>query len=192
MLLNPHLFVAAALLTGVPVGAQSPATPTTALTVAPGHAPPDHPRLGTARLRYWGFDVYDMTLLAPPGFDIQRFEDQAFSLELRYLRAFKSADIATRSIDEMQDIAPIEPAQAKRWRDAMGALFPDVQRGDRITGVHTPGHGARFYLNGRWIGDIADDAFSRRFFGIWLSPKTSQPRLREALIQSMSGPPRTP
>ena len=80
------------------------------MTVAPGLAPPDHPRLGTARLRYWGFDVYDTALLAPPGFDIQRFEDQAFSLELRYLRGFKGADIATRSIDEMQGIAPIEPA----------------------------------------------------------------------------------
>ena len=74
----------------------------------------------------------------------------------------------------------------------MDALFPDVQRGDRITGVHTPGQGARFYLNGQWIGDVADDTFSRRFFGIWLSTKTSQPRLREALIQSMGGPPRTP
>lgn len=183
-----HLFVATALLTGVPVSAQTPTAPTTVAHPTP----PDHARLGSARLRYWGFDVYDTGLLAPPGFDIQRFEQQTFSLELRYLRAFKGADIATRSIDEMQALAPIDPAQARRWRDAMGALFPDVQRGDRITGVHVPGSGARFYLNGQWLGEVPDDAFSRRFFGIWLSPKTSQPRLREALIQSMGGAPRAP
>lgn len=184
-----HLFVAAALLTGVPASAQTPDAPNTALLKP---ALPEHTRLGGARLRYWGFDVYDMSLFAPPGFDIQRFEDRPFSLELRYLRSFKGADIASRSIDEMQAIAPIEPAQARRWQNAMGAVFPDVQRGDRITGVHLPGNGARFYLNGQWLGEIADDAFSRLFFGIWLSPRTSQPKLREALIQSMGGPPRAP
>lgn len=149
--------------------------------------------LGTARLRYWGFDVYDASLYAQPGFDIQRFETQRFGLELSYLRKLKGADIAERSIDEMKGLATIEPAQAQRWLAAMGGLFPDVKSGDRITGVHVPGSGARFYLNGTLLGEIADDAFSRLFFGIWLSPKTSQPRMRDALIQSMGGgAPRTP
>ena len=34
-------------------------------------------------------------------------------------------------------------------------------------------------------GEIADDAFSRRFFGIWLSPKTSQPGMRETMLQQV-------
>ena len=149
-------------------------------------------KVGTARLRYWGFDVYDANLYAPAGFDIQRFESQRFGLELSYLRGFKGTDIAERSIDEMKGLATLGPAQAQRWLAAMSALFPDVQRGDRITGVHLPGRGARFYLNDRLLGEIADDAFSRLFFGIWLSPRTSQPRMREALIQSMGGTPRAP
>ena len=149
--------------------------------------------VGTARLRYWGFDVYDARLYAQPGFDIRRFEIQRFGLELSYLRKLKGADIAERSIDEMKGLATIEPAQAQRWLSAMNALFPDVQSGDRITGVHVPGSGARFYLNETLLGEVADDAFSRLFFGIWLSPKTSQPRMRDALIQSMGGSaPRAP
>ena len=92
----------------------------------------------------------------------------------------------------MKGQAALDPAQAQRWLAAMSALFPDVKRGDRITGVHAPGNGARFYLNDKWLGEIADDAFSRRFFGIWLSPKTSQPRMREELVQSVSGAPRAP
>ncbi|MDO9439216.1 chalcone isomerase family protein [Hydrogenophaga sp.] len=149
--------------------------------------------VGTARLRYWGFDVYDASLYAAPGFEIQRFENQRFGLELSYLRKLKGADIAERSIDEMKGLATIDPAQAQRWLAAMSALFPDVQSGDRITGVHAPGIGARFYLNGTLLGEVADDAFSRLFFGIWLSPKTSQPRMRQALIQSMVGSaPRAP
>lgn len=148
--------------------------------------------VGTARLRYWGFDVYDASLWAAPGFDARQFERQRFGLELAYLRDFKGADIAERSIDEMKGLATIEPAQATRWTQAMSGLFPDVKRGDRITGVHVPGSGARFYLNGKLLGEVADDAFSRLFFGIWLSPKTSQPRMRETLIQNIAGATRTP
>lgn len=183
-----RLFVATALLGSLCVGAQPQALP----AAGPGATPTEQPLLGSARLRYWGFDVYDISLFAPAGFDMRRYEELPFSLELRYLRSFKGADIAERSIEEMQAQAPIDPAQARRWLDAMSAVFPDVQRGDRITGAHVPGRGARFHLNGQRLGDIADDAFSRRFFGIWLSPATSQPRLREALIQSMGGPPRAP
>ncbi|MBT9463803.1 MAG: chalcone isomerase family protein [Hydrogenophaga sp.] len=150
----------------------------------------DKTSVGKARLRYWGFDVYDASLWALPGFDARQFENQRFGLELAYLRDFKGADIAERSIDEMQGLAPIEPAQATRWTQAMSSLFPDVKRGDRITGVHVPGSGARFYLNGKLLGEVADDAFSRLFFGIWLSPKTSQPRMRETLIQGTGGTPR--
>lgn len=174
-------------LAGAPASAQTPAPEPTL-----GAALQNLGKVGTARLRYWGFDVYDANLYAPSGFDPQRFEAQRFGLELSYLRNFKGADIAERSIDEMKGQAALDPAQAQRWLAAMSALFPDVKRGDRITGVHAPGNGARFYLNDKWLGEIADDAFSRRFFGIWLSPKTSQPRMREELVQSVSGAPRAP
>ncbi|MFN3493908.1 MAG: chalcone isomerase family protein [Hydrogenophaga sp.] len=144
------------------------------------------------RLRVWGFEVYDAVLHTPPGFNAERFAEQRFGLELNYLRAFKGADIAERSIDEMRGVAEFTPEQADGWRKAMSELFPDVKRGDRITGVHVPGVGARFYFNDRLLGDVADETFSRHFFGIWLSPKTSQPRMRETLIGQVGAPPRTP
>lgn len=188
MPVTPYLLVAIAALIGGTVGAQPTPSPGPALSTALQ----DQTRTGTARMRYWGFDVYDAHLYVARGFDIQRFEEQRFGLELNYLRGFKGADIAERSLEEMKGLATLDPTQAQRWRNAMSALFPNVQSGDRLTGVHVPGSGARFYLNGQWLGEIADDTFSRLFFGIWLSPKTSQPRLREALIQSLGGPPRAP
>jgi len=151
----------------------------------------DQQVLGRSRLRVWGFEVYDARLWAGPGFDAQRYEQHRFGLELNYLRSFKGRAIAERSMDEMRDLAAITPEQATRWLAAMSALFPDVQRGDRITGVHVPGSGARFYLNGKWLGEVADDSFSRLFFGIWLSPKTSQPAMRATLLQAQA-PARTP
>jgi Chalcone isomerase-like len=138
--------------------------------------------VGNARLKVWGFEVYDATLRADPGFTATAFDRHRFALELNYLRTFKGADIAERSIDEMQAIEALTAEQATRWQQAMARLFPNVQKGDRITGLHLPGDAARFYLNGRLLGDISDPVFARRFFGIWLSPQTSQPRMREQLL----------
>lgn len=140
--------------------------------------------VGQGRLRVWGFEVYDASLWASPGFDGQRFQDQRFALELHYLRALKGRDIAARSIEEMRALGRISPEQATRWQQAMDGLFPDVERGDRITGVHVPGMGARFYVNGRLRGEVADPDFARLFFSIWLSPRTSQPALRASLLQT--------
>jgi hypothetical protein len=92
----------------------------------------NHGKLGTARLRYWGFDVYDANLYAPAGFDIQRFEGQRFGLELSYLRGFKGIDIAERSIDEMKGLAAIEPAHARaRPRRAFLPQRPAARRDRR-------------------------------------------------------------
>lgn len=188
-----HIPVAAAFLLAVTTAAWWPTS------VQAGSPEPtataalqDKQLLGQSRLRVWGFEVYEASLWAPAGFDAQRFEQQRFALELTYLRSFKGRDIAGRSIDEMRGLATLAPEQAARWQAAMGELFPDVQRGDRLTGVHVPGSGARFYLNGRLRGEVADDAFSRLFFGIWLSPRTSQPALRATLIQSAAAAPRSP
>lgn len=145
--------------------------------------------VGNARLRVWGFEVYDARLFAGAGFDSARYAEQTFALELSYLRNFKGPDIAERSIDEMRDLETITPAQVEPWLAAMSQLFPDVKKGDRITGVHRPGRGAVFYLNDRLLGEVADERFSRLFFGIWLSPKTSQPAMRDTLLQKVA---RTP
>jgi hypothetical protein len=181
---------AAAFLLVITVAAWWPATVVASVPEATvASALKDKRPLGQGRLRVWGFEVYDASLWASPGFDGQRFQEQRFALELHYLRSLKGRDIAARSIDEMKALARISPDQATRWQQALDGLFPDVERGDRITGVHVPGSGARFYVNGRLRGEVADPDFARLFFGIWLSPRTSQPALRASLLQT---PDRTP
>lgn len=182
---------AAAFLLAVTAAAWWPSTVRATPEPTVSAALQDKQLQGNARLRVWGFEVYDASLWAGPGFDAQRYAQHRFGLELSYLRSFKGRNIAERSIDEMRGIADITPEQATRWLAAMSELFPDVERGDRITGVHVPGSGARFYLNGKLRGELADEAFSRLFFGIWLSPKTSQPAMRATLLQSVASP-RTP
>jgi hypothetical protein len=141
---------------------------------------------GQAKMSFWGFDVYQASLWVAPGFSARAYADHGFALELVYLRNFSGADIAKRSLTEMARQAPIRGDQGQRWGDQMRALFPDVKSGDRLTGIHLPGLGARFLFNGRIVGEIPDSEFARLFFGIWLSPQTSEPGLRQALLQQLT------
>lgn len=139
----------------------------------------DLQRLGEGTLRWFGIKVYDARLHAAgatPDFA------RPLRLELRYARALRGSAIAERSNEEIARLGYGSPAQRAAWAAAMLQLFPDVDAGDTLAGEHLPGVGARFQHNGRPLGEIADAAFSRAFFSIWLDPRTSAPALRAALL----------
>ena len=137
---------------------------------------------GRGELRWLGLRIYDARLwaAAPPG--PTAWATTPLALELRYARELSGRAIAERSLQEMRRQDPLADDLAERWLAQMAAIFPDVRDGDRITGLKRPGEMARFFANGRAIGEVRDGRFARLFFGIWLAPQTSQPRLREALL----------
>jgi hypothetical protein len=139
---------------------------------------------GEGALRWWGMEVYRAQLWVSPGFDPGDYAALPLALELRYERAFSAAAIAERSLAEMRRLAPLTEVQAARWQQALQAALPDIQPGDRVTGVLQPDRGATFVLRGRTVGTVADAQFARLFFGIWLSPATSAPQLRAQLLGS--------
>jgi hypothetical protein len=166
-------------LAGTPLGAVAgSATPPPEL----GAVLPGARLLGEATLRYFGMQVYDIRLWADDKAALARPEATRLALELRYARALDGAQIAARSLQEMQGIGEVPRERGQRWLAAMREIFPDVNEGDRITGLQLPGEAARFWRNGQPIGELRDAEFTRLFFGIWLSPRSSQPRLREALL----------
>jgi hypothetical protein len=142
----------------------------------------DAKHTGSARLRIWGFEIYNANLWTAAGFSAQDYSQHAFALELEYLRNFSSEAIAKRSIQEMGRVGRFSASQADEWLGQLRALIPDVQKGDRITGVNRPGVGASFFVNGKPTGEARDAELARLFFGIWLSPKTSEPQLRQSLL----------
>jgi hypothetical protein len=141
---------------------------------------------GAARMRYFGLQIYDARLWVSPGFQPAMYWQAPLALELRYLRSLHGPAIAQRSLDEMRRHGPINEAQAQAWLHAMKDVFPNVHHGDRITGLHSPGNGARFWLNGVPRPAIRDAEFSRLFFGIWLAESTSEPLLRTELLSRLA------
>lgn len=140
---------------------------------------------GATRMRFFGISIYDAQLWVTPGFDAAQYASQPLALELRYLRSLKGASIAERSVQEMRRGGPLDAATEQRWLQAMQQAFPDVQEGDRLTGLYTPGAGTRFFFNGKPHATVADPAFGPPFFGIWLAPWTSEPRLRGELLAGL-------
>ena len=134
---------------------------------------------GAAVMRFFGLKVYDIRLwsISKPHRD-----DGLFALELVYDLGLKGSDIAKRSTEEMRKIGYTDEAKLTRWTEAMARVFPDVKQGDSLIGVSVPGKEARFYSKDKFIAAVPDPEFAKAFFGIWLSEKTSEPRLRERLL----------
>ena len=138
-------------------------------------------------MRFLGLRIYDARLWAGPQFEAADFGAHPLALELSYHRAFAGAAIAQRAIDEIERQGELTPAQAQRWRNALAAMLPDVQPGERLTGLYQPGQGMRLWRGQQALGAIDDAELARRFFGIWLSPRTSEPGLRSALLARKPG-----
>jgi Chalcone isomerase-like len=144
------------------------------------------PRLhGQGAMRFFGLHVYDIRLwTSASALGAEDWPRTPLALEIEYGRSLVGRMIAERSLEEMARSGPIAPEQSQRWLSEMTRLFPDVKAGDRLTGVHRPGAGTRFFLNGRLRGEVRDTDFAQRFFGIWLGSTTSEPSLRSALLGS--------
>jgi len=159
------------------------AVPTTQAAELPSAIPLSGVRLvGQGVLRFLGFEIYRARLWVQPGFDAGNYGAQPLALELTYHRDFSAEAIAKRSLEEMRRVGSFTAEQATRWQQALQAALPDVKSGDRLLGIHQPGVGAVFKMAGRVVGEVPDAEFSRLFFGIWLSPQTSEPGLRQDLL----------
>ncbi|MEM8948371.1 MAG: chalcone isomerase family protein [Pseudomonadota bacterium] len=140
---------------------------------------PNAELVGEGRLKYLFWSVFDASLYAPDGV---WSADQPFALSLSYLRVLEGESIVEASIDEMKKQGMTDQATLERWREEMAEIFQDVDEQTTLTGiVNGEGH-TLFFRNGEPAGVIADAAFSRRFFDIWLGEKTSNPELRAQLI----------
>ena len=136
---------------------------------------------GKGTMRFLGLKVYDVRLWTA----MKPFSHQeTFALELIYDMNFKGRDIAERSVKEMRGQGYADEAKLKRWGEEMAKIFPDIKPGDTLVGVNVPGKEARFYTPEKFIAAVPDPEFAKAFFDIWLSEKTSEPRVRRNLLST--------
>lgn len=135
--------------------------------------------VGATRISYMFWKLYDMRLYAEAG---EWQEGKPFAIELNYLRAFKGVDIATRSIAEIRKQGFTDETKLSLWLNELSAIFPDVNKQDRLIGIAGPQGNAIFYFDEKFVGTIEDPAFSQWFFNIWLGENRLKPKLRKQLL----------
>lgn len=135
--------------------------------------------VGRGVLSYAFWDVYKATLYAPDGkFDPRK----PFALSIEYFVSINGHDIANRSTQEMRKQGFGDEVKLAAWNAQMKAIFPDVRNGTVLSAVYIPGKNTVFFRGDTIIGSIEGDDFGQLFFGIWLDEKTSEPKLRRALL----------
>jgi hypothetical protein len=140
---------------------------------------PSFQAVGSGVLTWWGIRVYQATLYAPLG---QYGENKPHALEIVYHMTISREQLAKTSLKEIEKIQGRSLPDREGILDQFEAVFRDVSDGDAITGIHLPGEGARFYTGTEYLGSIDDPALAAAFFNIWLSPATTKPKLRAALL----------
>jgi hypothetical protein len=141
---------------------------------------------GNGEMTWFGLKLYRATLWVAGQKGGQKDgrlrPESPFALALEYRRDIAGERIVQASVDEMRKLGAGDE-QLRIWEAEMRRVFPDVRKGDVLIGVHLPGSGARFFFREREIGTVQDAEFARRFFAIWLDPKTSAPDVRAALLR---------
>lgn len=138
---------------------------------------------GSSRLTWWGLHIYDASL-----YRVGSMTSSEFALDLQYQKSFSASSIANRSVEEMKRIG-VPDAQAALWGRELNAFLPNVESGQTLTALYSPKQGTTFYYEGKQIAQIPGTEFSKAFFGIWLDPKTSVPKLRTELLGQTCPPP---
>jgi hypothetical protein len=145
---------------------------------------PEAKVIGQGKLTWLGMHIYSARLWAAQPDQPEQLFKQPFALELTYQRDISRERLVKSSVDEIRRVKgrSVSDENLQRWAGEMRQAFVDVSPGQQIVGVHMPGTGARFYVNGEPSHTVADAEFSQAFFSIWLDSKTRSPALRQALL----------
>ncbi len=148
--------------------------------------------MGAGALRFFGFKAYDAHLWnsGPTAAGANPFTAKGlYALEIVYNTGIKAEEIVNVSLVEMARLRKLSEAQVKSWTLEMQRTFPSVVTGDRLTGLHVPKVGTRFFFNSRLISEINDPAFGDAFFAIWLDEGTKRADLRKQLLGQTTAAP---
>ncbi len=133
--------------------------------------------VGKARFSVLFWDIYDSALFSSSG---KYQTNENFLFEITYLRDIEGEELLQRTIEQWQHIG-IDAEIYQTYVNQLERLWPDIKAGDQLSLWVTPSESIFFY-NQNYLGTIDGNSFGETFTAIWLSPKTSQPKLRKKLL----------
>ena len=135
--------------------------------------------VGSATLKVFFWTIYNSTLYTEDGTytDIE----PNLALQITYRRNIASRELLAKTEEEWQKTSPGHKSQ-HTWLSKLDEIWPDVRRGDVIVLRVNSSFASDFYFNDKFIGAIEDREFTEQFLSLWLSERSSYPKLRNILI----------
>lgn len=134
--------------------------------------------VGEAQFSVLFWDIYYSRLYTPTGTFETVSTDTVF--EIKYQRDISQVDLIDRTIEQWQHL-DFPAAKYQAFVPKLAELWPDIKKGDTLA-LLVDQQSSYFYFNDQYLGKIEGELFAPLFLAIWISPKTSQPRLRQQLI----------
>jgi hypothetical protein len=136
-------------------------------------------KVGEGTMSWMFLDIYHASLHTKSG--QYREGDFPQLLTINYLKTINKQRLIDAT-EEQWLLQDVDKKKVQRWLKLLHQIWPDINKGDSLTYYVTKSREGYFYHNGELLGNIKSNDFSDAFLAIWLSEKTSQPKLRRQLI----------
>ena len=135
--------------------------------------------VGTAKLRVLFFDIYTSELKTESG----EYTDgiRPIQLKIIYERNIKSSALIKQTKKEW-DAQMANDKNQLSWIKTLESIWPNIESGDTLTFELYKNGKNQFFYNERAIGSVNDPNFGENFLDIWLSPKTTRPKIRREML----------
>jgi len=104
-------------------------------------------------------------------------------LELYYYHKISAEDFRESTIEMIKrNTTDAEFGTISERLNTFNSFYRDVKPGDRYRAEYIPGKGTTLYLNGRALGTIPGNDFSKAFFSIWIGRDPIDKKFRDKLL----------
>lgn len=176
-------FLAGALMAASYAGVAPAATGANQVTLSVAAQAPEPPLVGSGPFRWYGLRLYDIEYREAAGACTPRI------LRITYARRIPAERLVKATLDQWREIGLNDDPNLRCWLRQIRAIWPDIEPGDFLLLTVDQDGASHFFGTEGYLGTIPDPAFGAAFTAIWLSPDTTEPKLREQLLAGGSSCP---
>lgn len=136
--------------------------------------------VGSAKFSVLFWDIYNSTLYTKSGKYLHKSSPKSLLFEIEYLKDITTNDLVERTVQQWKYL-DISESEYSKFIPILKVIWPDISSGDKLA-MLLQNNQSVFYFNDMKVGHIEEKEFSKLFLDIWLSPKTSQTKLRSQLL----------
>ena len=136
--------------------------------------------VGEGKMSFLFWDVYLLRLYTANG--EYKTRQHPLALEFNYLMDIEAKDLVEETVNQWREQDMSEHKDEQDWVEQLNNLWPDIQDGDQLLFIVDENKHSQFYYNQNYRGVIQSSEFSERFSAIWLSEKTTAPKVRKKLL----------